>query len=505
MFDWKLLERILIRQPNHPDIPNLRTAMDDNLYFESLTRGGLVIGRPGVGKSIWLAMQVVAYALTYPDRPIFSLDASGSFTDEFIRICCQLPARQRNMLLRRIVYDRMGDPDFVIPLPFFSPGYDLDDEEQAQRVKQNYESRNEELMERTPIMSLCIRETLPELCRLLYAIQDEHGDSWQITEAKKLLIDPGMLKNACNKFGYKVPESKWYFERDFLGDHISDHERELRTYALRSILGEIEPRPIRARLGYHKPGWTPKEIIDNGLIYLASGETLINQEKAQELLFTDVFSHILSQINKRTPHNPDDKHVLLVIDEVPMLIRMKGMAHEIGKVPPQYRSRRLQLIVVIQALWQLADNLKEQIWSLGNVTCFGVDDFREAYSIAQQLFMYDPVKTRLPAASDQGQPILDTDRSEYLVGANWIQHLTQRECILRRYISEGEEDPFVGYVEKTSEKPNSPLDEPLIEIKKRHLKRRAIPVSDVLEVINQRKTIPLKKSGKEPPKVGKAA
>jgi hypothetical protein len=133
-----------------------------------------------------------------------------------------------------------------------------------------------------------------------------------------------------------------------------------------------------------------------------------------------------------------------------------------------------------------------------------VEDFREAYSIAQQLFVYDPKKTRLPAATEHGMPILDTDRSEYLVAANWIQHLTHRECILRRYISEGEEAPFIGYVEQTSEIPSTPLDEPLATIKERLLKRRAIPVGDAIRAINQRKTIPLTKSSKGPPKVSGA-
>lgn len=487
MLNLNTIGRMIFGRPNHPDIPNVRVARDDDLYFDSLTRGTLVIGKPGVGKTVWLAMQVLKYALTYPDRPIVSGDASGSFTDEFIKIVHQLPARQRESLSRRIILDRLGDPNYVVPMPFFSPEYELDYEEQVQRVKQNYEKMNEQLMERTPIMSLCIRETLPELCRLLCAIQNEHGECWQITEAKKLIIDQNWLRIACNTYGNKVPESKWYFEKDFLGKHISKHERELRTYALRSILGGVEPRPIRARLGYYKPGWTPKEVIDKGLIVLVSGEQLINQEQAQELLFMDMFSLILSQINKRIPHNPEDKHVLLVVDEVPMIIRMRGMAQEFGKISPQYRSRKLQLILVIQALWQLADNLKEQIWSLGNVTCFGIEDFREAYTVSQQLFKYEPKTVKLPARSDTGQPIVEQDRGQYLTATNWLQHLIKRECVLKRYVDEGEEDPFVGYVQETSEKPNNPLDEPLIEIKERLMKRRAIPVGEALEVINQRK------------------
>jgi hypothetical protein len=170
-----------------------------------------------------------------------------------------------------------------------------------------------------------------------------------------------------------------------------------------------------------------------------------------------------------------------------MLIRVPGMAEEIGRISPQYRSRGLQLILIIQAMWQLAENFREQIWSLGNVVCFSVDDFNEAYEVAHQLFEYDPRQTKLPPAHQSGQPILELDRGQFLTAANWLQHLKHRECVLKRYLSEAEEDPFVAYIEQTSERPNRPLSGSLLAIKQRLLRRRAIPIRDALEVVNQRK------------------
>jgi hypothetical protein len=494
--DW----RQLLFRPRHPYIPNLRASSDDSLFFESLTRGGLVIGKPGVGKTLWLAMQMLSYALKFPDRPIFSLDASGSLTDEFIKLVYQLPSRLRAWIERRIVFDRMGDPNWVATMPFFSPEYDLDNEEQVQRVTKNFRKLSEHLLTRTPVMALPLTETLPELSRLLCAIQGQPEGCWQITEAKKLLLDYGMLRIACKKYGHKAPEAKRYFEREYLSDQISNHERELRTYTLRSLLGMVEPGPIRARLGYQRPAWTPKEAIEKGQIVLISGEELVNQDQAQALLFTDVFSQIMAQINKRTPHDPNDKHVLLTIDEVPMLIKIPGMAEEIGKISPQYRSRRLQVIVVIQALWQLAENLKEQIWSLGNVTCFSVEDFDEAYEVAQQLFKYDPRKIRFPPAHEADRPTGESDRGQYLTMANWLQHLKHRECVMRRYITEDEEDPFVAYIPQTTEKPDTQLDESLSGIKERLLRRRALPIKEVLKVVNQRK-LTYREEGKKRPKI----
>ena len=144
-------------------------------------------------------------------------------------------------------------------------------------------------------------------------------------------------------------------------------------------------------------------------------------------------------------------------------------------------------MIIIQAFWQLADILQEQIWSLVNNVIFGLDDFTEAYQVAQQLFKYDPTQVKRPAASETGQPILETSRGEYLTAANWIQHLTKRECIIRRLRTEGEEEPYVWHIARTTEMPDYPLDEPLETIKERLLRRRAIPVRDALKVINERK------------------
>ena len=479
------LLHILFGSPAHPPVLNLRTGAEDKLYFDSLTRGGLVIGRPGSGKTIWLVMQTLLYALTFPKRPIFILDASGSFTDEFIKLVYQLPTQLQQQILPRLVYDRLGDEELVVPFPFFSDAYGLTREEQVQRVKQNFVKVGAHLVTQTPVMALGITETLPELSRLLSVIPDENGN-WQITEAKKLLVDSDMLALACKHFGYQIPEAKWHFEKEFLSDLVSDRERDLRTYALRALLGGIEPAPIRARVGFAKPGWTPKEAVEKGQIVLISGENILNQETAQAILFMDVFSQILAQINTRTPHDPNDEPVFLGIDEVPMLLKIPGIAEVIGSIAPMYRSRGLQMVIIIQALWQLADNLREQIWSLGNNIIFGVDDFQECYKIAQQLFKYNPTATK--HNSTWYMPThLEPDRGQYLSVANWIQHLQHRQVILKRYLSEGEEDPFVRFIERTSNKPNGPLPKPLAELKRDLLQKHAIPVKDALKAINQRK------------------
>ena len=116
LIDW----RKILFQSNHPSIPNLRGSNDDSLRFDSLTRGTLIAGKAGSGKTRYSVKQTLDYALKYPDRAIFSLDASGSFTDDFLEAVWRLPRADREKLAGRIVLDILGDDEYVVPFPFFS-------------------------------------------------------------------------------------------------------------------------------------------------------------------------------------------------------------------------------------------------------------------------------------------------------------------------------------------------------------------------------------------------
>ena len=498
MINWT---KLLLGEPKHPRIKNLRSSRDDTIFFDSLTRGLLVSGNPGTGKTTWLAMEKLRYALTYPDRPIVSLDASGSLTNEFIELASLLPHPQREQVLRRIVLDIPGHEQWVVPKPMFDPECGLTDEEQVQKAVSIGNQLNSHKRTQTPMMADSLETTAPMLYRLLMVIKGVHGESWQITEAKKFLVDRyegGLLWNACKKFGGNAPEAKWHFEHTLLRRDISPQDVASQTKALISALSTIETKPLRARYGYFRSGVTAKEVIDNGLIYLVSGEKLANQEGAQAFVFWAEFASLRAIISKRTPHDPNDKPVLLVIDEVYRLFEIEGMAKALGEISTYFRSRKLMPVIVIQAYWQLTDDLKEQIWNLGNIVCFAMENHKDAYTLSQQLFKYDSKRAKWHAASDRSNPTAEPDRGQYLTDANWIQNLNWRQAVMRRYVNERDKERFVIFVERTREKPIGQPRVPLSELKEELLKRRAIPVSDALEVINQRKLIYKQKAGKRP-------
>ena len=483
MFDLNFFRNVMF--PDSATFPNIRTADYDQLLPEGLTMGTLYIGRQGTGKTSSLARHLVEYMKLYPERALFVLDWSGSITDSILSLLLQEPKEMREKLTRRIVYDEMGHRECVVPLPEFSNLYGSTYEEQVQRVSENLTKLAPELVKGAPFLAgLGLTEIAPQIFRVLTAISNELGETWQATEAKKLLTDTALLKKAINKFGHKVPQAKWFLEKVFLD--LKQSERELRTYALLALLGAIETQDTRARVCYYRPAWTPREAIKNGQMVIVNGARLINQKNTQHYLFTQVYSLIMSEINKRIPADPNDKPVSLVMDEVYSLLSIPGMAEEIGRISPQYRSRKLQLYIVLQSLSQLAEELRKQVWSIGNIISFAVSNFDEAFELAQQIFPYDPKTVKLTPKTDTQQAVTEADRGQYLQIANDLQRMKHRECIIRRYTSEKVLDKKVLWVKKTKDVPTQPTEISVSEFKEVLLKERGVRARDALQVVNQR-------------------
>jgi hypothetical protein len=495
MFDASLLKRVLFGKPL--PFPNMAEASYEELPPDGLTMGTLVIGRQGTGKTSALATHIVDYFKKYPQRAIFVLDWSGSITDNILQLIEQEPKEIRERLIKRLVYDELGHPEIIVPMPEFSKAYGGGYEEQVQRVSTNLEKLAPELVKEAPFVAgLGLREIAPQIFRLLTAIRNDYDEPWQISEAKRLIVDGGLRHRAVHGFGQRVPEAKWMLEEVY--DHLGKSEQELRTYAILALLGSIEPRETRARVGYYRPGWTPREAIQKGLMVIVNGARLINQKNTQHYLFTQAYSLIMQEINKRIPADPKDQPVAIVMDEVYSLLSIPGMAEEIGQLSPLYRSRKVELYIVLQALSQLAPTLREQIWSIGNIMCFALSNKEEAEEMGMQLLPYNPTKVKLSPRNPNQNPTSEPETGQDRSAADWIQGLGFRECIQRRYISERLPDKYIRHVEKTREHPAAAVEESVAELKERLQKERGILVRDALEVINKRE---LPKKEEKPKKV----
>lgn len=462
-------------------------AKEDELFDAGLTMGTLYIGKQGTGKTTALARHLVDYFKRYPDRAIFILDWSGSLTDS---ILAMLLDDKEN--LKRVVYDQLGNPDWVVPMPEFSLDYGGSYEDQISRVIKNMEKLSVDLVQGAPLLGgIAIGQIAPQFFRLLTAMTNDEIDTretWQITETNLLLENMSLLRKSLAKYGSKVPETQRYLNNSFLSPEIKASERDMRTYALKALLTITDIREVKARLGYYRPGWTPKEAVDGGKMVIVDGARLIGKDQVLNYLFTQAFTLIMAEMQRRRPADPADKPVSILLDEVPALLEIPGFSLDLSRLSPQYRSRKLQLYIVLQNLDQMTEEMRKQVWSLGNVVCFALSNFNDAYEMAQQLFKYDPRQQKLPPVTDKQNPMMENDRGQFLEIANWIQRLNKRECILRVHKTESQMDKRVFHVAQTkssvtvSESNKSALE----ALKDALLQQRGVRVRDALEIINRR-------------------
>ena len=172
MIDLKLINKILFGYK--PLTPSLALGSADDLFDQGLTMGTLFIGRQGTGKTTSLARHLVEYFKKYPDRAIFVLDWSGSISDTILNLILQEERGVRDQLLKRVVYDELGNPDWVIPMPEFSSLYGLSYDKQVQRVVENLEKLSPYLIQNAPILGgVVISEIAPHFFRLLTAITND--------------------------------------------------------------------------------------------------------------------------------------------------------------------------------------------------------------------------------------------------------------------------------------------------------------------------------------------
>lgn len=476
---WKLFA------PEEPPFPNARVAESEDIPALGKRLGEVWLGRPGVGKTVALARCMVDHLISHPEEAMVSVDANQNFTDAFMKIVLSLPREVRDSLIKRMIYDELGHPEWVLTLPEFHESYEVPFEKQVQRASQNLEVINPELIAETPVMGgISVKQYGREIFRLICAIKNEYGGTWQITEAKQLLTDRKLLAWALKNYGGHAGSAKWFLENKYI--HLKADEQDKRVMGLISVLDDIEAPEIRPRLGYHRPSYTMPDIVNDGRILLINGHRVNDQERTLAYLIIQVKSLLMNEISKRLPNNPADQPVTLLLDEVPAIVDLAGMAKELSRFSTYFRSRLFQPVIVAQELTQFSKELRPHIWGYANVICFSMLNFDDRVEIAQQLFPYIPNTVKASAKTASSQDIYEPDRGQYLQIANKILSLKHRECIVRRQNSEADPEKHILWVKRTKDAPMNASDKEVQDLKDELLAKYGERVDEVTASINRR-------------------
>ena len=191
MIDLNLLRTILVGK----HLPaGVQFASHEALPTAGLTMGTLYLGRPGSGKTSALARHIVDDFFAHPNQAIFVLDKSGDATNKILALIGQRTRAEQEAAKRRLVYEELGHPDWVLPLPELSLDYGGDYEDEIGRVRANLDGLfDNPSLDARILAGLAINKTLPEICRLLVSVRNQYGETWQVTEVERLLgnLDDG--------------------------------------------------------------------------------------------------------------------------------------------------------------------------------------------------------------------------------------------------------------------------------------------------------------------------
>ena len=494
---WDLIWRLIL--PQNPPFPNTREATSEDIPAEGKPLGEFWCGRPASGKTVALARATVDYLVEHPEEAMVSFDGSQNFTDVFLNIILSKPKEIRDSLIKRLIYDELGNPEYILTLPEFHESYEVPFEKQIQRAVQNLEALNPELITDTPVMGgISVKQYGRELFRLITATRNEYGGTWQITEAKQLLTDRRLLATALKNYGHSAGSAKWFFEEKYM--KLKADEADKRVLGLISVLDDIEAPEIRPRLGFHRPSYTFPKIIENGSILLVNAHRVNDQDRTLAYLLIQIKSLLMNEIAKRSPNNPLDHPLTFLLDEVPSLLEYADMGKTISRMSTYFRSRKLQPIIVAQELSQFPKELRPHIWGYANVVCFSLLNFDDAFEAAQQLFPYIPNTIKVPGKTETSQDVYEPDRGQYLQIANQIRNLKHRECIVRKQVSQKESEKYILWVKRTKDAPLTATDREVQELKEDLLRKYGFRIREVEATINQR-TKQTEKGTKEKAKV----
>lgn len=468
------------------------------LHERGLVMSSVFVGRQGSGKTFALATELLEQIKAHPEQPFFIFDWSGGLINTLFQLVLSDP--KRDEIEPRLIYDAMGGrtvngQQYVMPMPEFSEEYDPEKpwleriEDQADRVRRVLEALNADLIERNPTMGgRPINDLLPNVLLLANAIRDEKGESWQITEATKLL-NKEVRELARKQFGGRVGKANEYFTAEFTGD--SKLEKDI-AHALADVLDVIKTRRIRARVGYPFPGWTPNEAIHNGLVVCCDGSGLTNNHKQKDYAYLQLFHLVLDEINKRVPSAPGYPPINWVMDEVYTFTETPSVSRMLAHLPSEYRSRKLQLFLVIQSLKQLAGEehgkkgLEDVFFSFGNMVVFSLLDIEDCLSVVKNLIPFDPQLVKVPARHDAQHDIMENRDEQLAVRAYQLQLLAQRECYVRRFIDESRMDRII-HIGRTRDVRLTATHQDVEELKDKLMLPRGVPFSEAEKIINDRK------------------
>jgi hypothetical protein len=348
------------------------------------------------GKSRFLGRGLV-WSDFYYEIPQIVLDVTGigtidNFLDKLITRMQQYVSKsQDKRVLRRIKYINMASADYIVPFPLL---YTTGRERSLLQIAERYVN--------------VIRMSHPALLRaevqgfppLHYIAVHTHivlaALNLPITHAEQLLRHPeewlrtGKFAEAVRRYPEAAP-SVAFFQDEFIPARPAERRRLLNPYFEKIFTFNLDVN-LRCQFGGLKPGIDWEEVEEEGYTVLLDfrDETDPDMRRFKLLwVFTSLYEHIKRRGRREQP-------LSLCIDEFSAMAAKvtegtNPLAELLDEFIQQYlRGQNIWLTVSHQSIYQIDEQLRNTLLSLGSYMFGRAATMPEARILADVLFKRDP-------------------------------------------------------------------------------------------------------------------
>jgi hypothetical protein len=353
----------------------------------------LLAGR-GTGKSRMLGRKI-AFGDFLAGIPQVIFDPVGTtidnFLDKVLGFLQEHPQLQGDGIWERIVYcDMSGKDGVLVPFPLY---YRLGTERSLLEIAERY---LQTIIKSNPDLFHAQVLGWPPLHRIgVYTGMVLAALGYQITEAENLLRQPEQWESRFNQAIHNYPEvapAVDFFRTDYIPMRQADRAR-LTTPFLDKIFTFSIDETLRAMFGASEPGINLNEAARKGITVLLDFRHELDEEMLRFKMLWSADS-LLSWI--KTRGRSDANPFGVIIDEFAhMTQKVAGGTNPLAQDLDTFinvfmRQHTIWFTAAHQELYQIDEQLRNTLLSLGTYILGGTSSMESAKTLADALFSRDP-------------------------------------------------------------------------------------------------------------------
>jgi hypothetical protein len=380
------LKRITPTLPKKPEKCSLsRSARNMGIY---------VLAGRGTGKSRMLGRQIAMqdFLAGFPQVIFDPVGATiDNFLDKVTRFLQHIPASKRHLFWNRIVYvDMSGKDGVVVPFPLY---YRLGTERSLLEIAERY---LQTIIKSNPDLFHAQVLGWPPLHRIgVYTGMVLAALGYQITEAPDLLARPEQWETRFAEVEARYPEAApavAFFRNEYIPMRPADRARLTTPFLEKIFTFPLDPT-LRAMFGAREPGINLNDIARTGKTVLLDYRHEQDEEMRRfKMLWSS--DYLFSWI--KTRGRQDDNPFGIICDEFAHMTQKVArgtnpLAQDLDEFINVYmRQHTIWFTAAHQELYQIDEQLRNTLLSLGTYILGGTSSMESARQLADALFSRDP-------------------------------------------------------------------------------------------------------------------